>query len=94
MSKLGFFNRFVFQLFFIRLAKNQENKVKTMKIVSYDLMSDGSISSRGYGNTELWQWYSIMYWVKPFTGWSSDYVYLTKDKKVKYYKLTKEIKIE
>ena len=44
--------------------------------LSFDLMPDGSVASRGEGNVNTYQWYSIQYWVKPLTGWNNDFVYL------------------
>ena len=92
MSFLGFINRFFFQLFCVRLCKSQQQRVESFEVLSYDLMSDGNIGSRGSGKIVKYQWYSLMLWVVPFTGWGSDFVYL--NKKPIYINLTKEKVVE
>jgi hypothetical protein len=88
MSWLKFVNVFFCQWFFIRLAKCQEKRVVTFNVQSYDLTPDG-ISSRGTGEVKVFQWYSLMFWVVPTTGWGNDYKYIGK-KSPRYLKLTKE----
>lgn len=56
-------------------------------------MYEVSITNRGHEiggkiiDFHFVQYYSIMYWAVPFTGWKNDYKYLGK---VKYFRLTKD----
>lgn len=88
MTLLGFFNKYIFQWFFIRLTKNIENSIEEYKILSYDMMPDGSIASRGCGKTITKYWYSIQYFVVPLTGWNNDYKYINNGPK--YFKITRK----
>lgn len=92
MTLLGFTNRYIFQWFFVRLTKHMENFVENYELRGYDLMSDGSISTRGVGKTISKYWYSIQYFVVPLTGWNSNYRYLNKGPK--YFKITKVKKVK
>jgi hypothetical protein len=85
MSWLGLFNRIVLQWFFIRLTKCSEKRIEEFNLQSYDLMPDGNISSRGTGKVNNYQWYSIMYWVVPFSGWDSNFKYINDEQKLKKY---------
>jgi hypothetical protein len=89
MSKLGIANRFFFQLFFVRLTKHTENTWVTYNLTSFDITSSG-IASRGTGKMETTQWYSIQYWILPFTGWQTDFIYLG-NKSPRYWQITKKI---
>ena len=88
MTKLKMINKFFLQWFFVRLTKCREKKVDDYEILSYDLMPDGSISSRGIGKTVTYQWYSIQYFILPTTGWNSDFIFLTKE--ANFIQLTKK----
>ncbi len=68
MTKLGFLNKFIIQFFFIRLTRHTQ-KVR-IAYIDYARM-------KNY-RTQTEQWYSIQYWVVPFTGWSNrnDFKYL------------------
>lgn len=92
MSRLKAVNIFLLQWFFIRLTKHRENRLDNFEIRGYDLMSDGTVSPRGKGVFETYQWYSIQFWVLPLTGWWSVYIYL--NTKPKYTKVSKEKLIE
>ena len=81
MSNLEFFNKFIFQLFFFRLAKCQEKKDikvevggKTPYVTSYP---------------QIYQWYSLMIGIIPFTGWNNNYRYIFK--KAFFLRITKKI---
>jgi hypothetical protein len=50
-------------------------------------MPNGSISSRGIGNTETHIWYSIQGFILPLTGWWDDFIFVSK--KPIFWKLTK-----
>ena len=86
MSKLKAIN-IILQFFFIRLTKCSEKVVGDYKVISYDMMPDGSVSSRGIGNTITYEWYSLQYFILPLTGWWSDFIYLSKT--AKFIKCTK-----
>ena len=68
MSNLGLVNRLFFQFLFVRLTKNQETKMINYQPVSYDLTPNG-VAARGYGDIETTEWYSIQYWILPFSEW-------------------------
>lgn len=88
-SWLEFFNKLFFQFFFIRLTKCQQKRIENYKIKSFDLMSDGSFSPQGVvGESKIYQWYSIQYWVLPLTGWKHDFIFL--NKKPKFIRVSKE----
>lgn len=86
MIWLKFINVFFLQWFFIRLTKCSEKIVTMHKLLSYDLMPDGNLSSRGMGKTEKHTWYSIQYFIVPCTGWWNDFIFLTKTPK--FWKIT------
>lgn len=74
LSKIA--NVLIFQWFFIRLAKSRENRVQHYNLLGYDLMPDGSMSSRGYGDMVTIKWWSFKIWVLPCSGWWSKSIYL------------------
>ena len=81
MSKLEFFNKFVFQLFFFRLAKCREKK--DIKV---------NISGKNPYVTsypQVYEWYSLMIGIIPFTGWKNDFRYIFK--KAFILRVTKKI---
>lgn len=88
MTKLKAVNVFVFQWFFVRLTKHTERRIENYTVHSFDLMSGGGISSRGNGETKIYQWFSFQYWILPCTGWWSDFIYL--NKKPKFIQVSKE----
>jgi hypothetical protein len=75
MSKLEMANR-ILQIFFIRLTRHSERRILDGNVTEASVLSDGSI---GVGMTitqsKIFEWYSIMYWVVPFTGWSTAFEY-------------------
>lgn len=91
MTLLKAANVLFFQWFFVRLTKCTEKKVEDYKLLSYDLMPDGNISSRGVGSSSTYQWYSIQYCILPCSGWWNDFVYL--NKKPKFIRCTEPKKI-
>ena len=68
MTKLEFFNKFIFQIFFFRLAKCQEKKVIKVPV--------GGSNPYTASYEQVYEWYSLMIGVIPFTGWSSNYRYV------------------
>lgn len=88
MTKLKAINIFFFQWFFARLTRYTEERITNYKIISFDLMPDNSIGSRGIGIIIKHYWYGIQYWILPTTGWKSDFIYL--NKVPKFIKITKE----
>jgi hypothetical protein len=90
MSWLKIINVFLLQWLFVRLTLCKEIKIEDYKLLSYDLMSDGSMSSRGTGAKIEYSWYSIQGFILPLSGWWSDFIYLTK--KNKFIRLTEKIK--
>lgn len=39
-------------------------------------MPDGSFAPGGTVKRKTYQWYSIQYWIVPFTGWWSDFKFI------------------
>jgi len=62
-----FINYFL-QIFFIRIVKNEEKLIDNYQLMSFDIMLDGNIGSRGYGNIKTYRWYSIEGFIIPFTN--------------------------
>ena len=91
MSLLKFVNLFFFQWFCVRLTKHTEERVENYRLHSFDMMPDGTFSSRGYGHKHTYQWYSIQYWVVPTTGWSKPFKYM--NGVAEYVRVTKEKRI-
>jgi len=75
MSKLKFLNVFIFQLFFFRLTKHVEMDISNTKPL---------VDKNGEYIIDYW---SLQYWIVPFTGWGKPYIFLTKDRKPKFFKL-------
>lgn len=69
MTKLALIN-YVLQILFVRLCRSKEKVITGFKMTSG---SGGNVQSY-----EIREWYSIMGFVLPFSGWSSDYVRLGK----------------
>ncbi len=69
MTWLKFINVFVLQLFFVRLTYCERGKYL------------GSL----YGNYTMQKWYSLQYFIVPFTGWNSKFKYLGKVKFIKLF---------
>jgi len=91
MTKLKFLNYFILQWFFVRLTKHSERIIDEYDITSYDLINDGSISTRGTGNIKNLQWWSLQGFIIPTTGWNGDFKYLGYGPK--YLKLTNKKEI-
>ena len=91
MTKLKAVNLFFFQWFFVRLTKCTEGRIEEYTLHSLDLMADGSMTSRGTGETKTYQWYSLQFWILPCTGWNNNLIYL--NKKPKSIKCTKPNRI-
>ena len=80
------------QLFFVRLTKCIDYKIENYELHSFDMMKDGSIASRGVGRSIKYEWYSLQYFVVPFSGWKYNYSYLGKGPG--YIRLTKRKIVE
>jgi hypothetical protein len=65
--------------FFFQLFFVRLTKHTENTIVNYNLIG-------------ITQWYSIQYWILPFTGWQTDFIYLG-NKSPRYWQITKKIKI-
>lgn len=87
MSPLKAINVFLLQWLFMRLTRHQEKRIENYTPTSYDLMPDGNISSRGKGDVNTYQWYSLQMWILPCTGWWNNFIYL--NKKPYFFVLTK-----
>lgn len=89
ISYLGFFNRFLFQWFFIRLTKCKEKRIENYNLDNFDLVSGGNMSSRGTGQIKIYQWYSFQFWVLPLTEWKNNFKYLNENPK--FIRISKKI---
>lgn len=77
MTKLFFLNYFILQLFFIRLTRNTQRVIDDIDIHEVSLLRDGGCGIGGViRKSHVEQWFSIQYWVIPFTGWNTDFKYL------------------
>lgn len=92
LSWLKIANGLFFQLFFVRLTKCIDYKIEDYKLLSFDMMENGSMSSRGFGRSVKYEWYSLQYFVVPFSGWKYNYSYLGKGPG--YIRLTKRKIVE
>ena len=70
MSNLEFFNKFFFQFFFLRLAKCQEKKDIKVNV--------GGENPYTTSYSQIYQWYSLMIGIIPFTGWIKNCRYILK----------------
>ncbi len=78
MSWIKILNMLILQWFFVRLTICKEIKIENYKLLSFDLMLDGNMASRGTGTKVEYSWYSIQGFVLPLSGWRSDFIYLNK----------------
>ena len=72
MSKLEVLNKFFLQWFFIRLTKRQERVITEFKMESVSMIINGEQSIMGRPTYHTNQWFSIMCFVVPLTGWNSN----------------------
>jgi hypothetical protein len=76
-TRLGLLNFCLLQFFFIRLTRCERKVITKFDLESIDLMPGGVFVPSGrVREFEIESWYAIQYWIVPFTGWSSDFVYL------------------
>jgi len=71
MTKLQLAN-YIVQLFFVRICRHET------KVITGFNMTHASIDGTIGGNVKNYHieyQYSILYWVLPFTGWFSDYIF-------------------
>jgi len=88
MTWLKFVNVFFFQWLFVRLTKcSREEIISIDKLISYDIMPDGSIGSRAVGTKATKIWYSIQGFIIPCTGWWNSFIYIGEPV---FWKITKE----
>lgn len=74
MTKLGFINYFFLQWFCFRLARCQ-SPIK----LSIDFGA-GFLKEGEYETGSKMQWYSVLYFVVPLTGWNNDYRFMGKQR--------------
>lgn len=89
-NKIFIVNLFL-QFFFIRLRKQYLYDIEDYELLSYDLMSDGSMSSRVRGKHVKYHNYCLWFFMMPFYGLGNSGGYhftrklikkqITKDKK-------------
>lgn len=92
MTKLGALNYFL-QFLFIRVAKCQANFIKREEYVQYYYrggMKKVTLTENKSGETKC-QWYSIIYFIVPFTGWVNNFIYIG-SKKSRRLTFPKEIR--
>jgi len=76
MTKLYFVNRFILQFFFIRLTRHIEHIIHNYEVIEISQVNGGGLSINGKAEIKNQQWYSIQYFVIPFTGWTTDFRYI------------------
>ena len=92
MTKLKFINVFLLQWFFIRLTKCNETIIEDFQLHSWDFVSNGSVSSRGSGTQQKYEWFGLKYYIVPLSGWcGTKFKFLRKVPRFK--RITKKIKI-
>ena len=87
MTFLGNLNYYLLQFLFIRLTRHQNRVITKFDIYEISITNRGPETGGKIREFHFVQYYSLMYWVVPFTGWGNDYKYLSK---VKYLRLTKD----
>lgn len=93
MSKLEFVNKFFFQLFFVRLTRVIETKDEYEPLhenAEIEQNDDGYFWPIANINEGRYQWYSLMFWVVPFTGWNSNFIFINKQQ---LKRITKKVKL-
>jgi hypothetical protein len=87
MSKLDFLNRFFLQFFFIRLCRYSDNVVDKFEMTECSMTPLG-FEVTGKPHYKIVTGFSIMYWVKPFSGYGRPYKYIGRPH---YKDITKKI---
>ena len=87
MTPLGLLNFLVLQWFGVRLARNRTTlhvgshpwvEVGTrMTMSTWDRHQSGKVAAIDSGTITL-QWFSLLRWIWPLTGWWSDYRYIAR----------------
>lgn len=72
MTRLGALN-FLLQFFFIRLTRVRE--CTEARPWECSMLPDGSFGM-GFRQVRVQRYWAIMYWVVPFTGWWSKFIYV------------------
>jgi len=90
MTWLKFLNYYILQWFFIRIARCTQKNVTSFDLKEASLMSNGNMAIGGSGDIQKIQWYSIMYWTVPLTGWGDKFVFLNKKDQAKYIRITRK----
>lgn len=79
---------YLLQVFFVRLTRHQIHVIDKMNVTEASMCLDGSIGIGGNILASHYeQWYSIQYWILPFTGWNTEFKYIGKSSP-KYLKIT------
>ncbi len=73
MSRLGWINFLLLQWFFMRLTFVVDKPNEKFKLSDYDKMIEGD-----YRPNLKYQWWSIQYFIWPFTGWWNDFKFIGK----------------
>lgn len=92
MSKLEILNKYLLQWCFFRLARCQEKIIEEFKLESVSVMKNNNHSMSGKCNFYILEWFSIMYFVAPLTGWDSNYRFIFG--KCKTFRITKKSPIK
>lgn len=89
MTWLYFVNYFFFQWFFIRLARAEEKIISDVKVwfEGSDDIIKNLIKVKTQAKETTYQWYSIMGFVWPLSGWNTPYKFIGK---TFYKRLTKK----
>lgn len=93
MTKLEFVNKFILQLFFVRLTRCREIKDVYTPLNEISVIqpnADGYFWPISNFKKVTSQWYSIMFWVVPFTGWNSKFKFIGKQQ---LKQITKKVKL-
>jgi len=85
MTWLTFIN-YILQFFCIRIARCSEVRISSCRLVSVSETKGGLSFETIPNEFHTPRWYSVMYWVVPFSGWSTPFKYWSK---VKYWRFTK-----
>lgn len=89
MTKLKFINLFL-QILFVRLTKCSELSFGELNYKSVEMLDDNNISIHSSGTSYMYEWYSLQYFVVPFTGWKSNFIFIFGAPKFK--RITKKIR--
>ncbi len=69
---MKYLNRILLQWLFLRLTKCSEKIIVDYNLISYDLLPNGNIGSRGTGKIIEKSWYALQGFVLPLSGYNND----------------------